>query len=78
MHTFRTLERQIVWILDPVPAWLPTRNRLVRRSSPAKHHLADPALAANFSKSTPTPSSTHNPPAPPTHRRDDHHHRTRR
>jgi uncharacterized protein len=40
------LER--LWILDPVPAWLPTRNRLSRLSSPPKHHLADPALAARL------------------------------
>jgi predicted AAA+ superfamily ATPase len=40
------LER--LWILDPVPAWLPTRNRLARLSLPPKHHLADPALAARL------------------------------
>ena len=40
------LER--LWILDPVPAWLPTRNRLARLSFPPKHHLADPALAARL------------------------------
>jgi uncharacterized protein len=40
------LER--LWILDPVEAWLPTRNRLSRLSSPPKHHLADPALAARL------------------------------
>jgi len=40
------LER--LWILDPVPAWLPTRNRLTRLSAPPKHHLADPALAARL------------------------------
>jgi predicted AAA+ superfamily ATPase len=40
------LER--LWILDPVPAWLPTRNRFARISSPPKHHLADPALAARL------------------------------
>jgi uncharacterized protein len=40
------LER--LWILDPVPAWLPTRSRLARLSSPSKHHLADPALAARL------------------------------
>jgi uncharacterized protein len=40
------LER--LWILDPVPAWLPTRNRLAHLSSPPKHHLADPALAARL------------------------------
>ncbi len=31
-----------------MPAWLPTRNRLARLSSPPKHHLADPALAARL------------------------------
>jgi uncharacterized protein len=40
------LER--LWILDPVPAWLPSRNRLARLSSPPRHHLADPALAARL------------------------------
>lgn len=40
------LER--LWIVDPVPAWLPTRNRLARLASPPKHHLADPALAARL------------------------------
>jgi uncharacterized protein len=37
-----------LWILDPVAAWLPTRNRLARLASPPKHHLADPALAARL------------------------------
>jgi predicted AAA+ superfamily ATPase len=40
------LER--LWILDPVPAWLPTRNRIARLASPPKHQLADPALAARL------------------------------
>ena len=40
------LER--LWILDPVPAWLPTRNPISRLSQPPKHHLADPALAARL------------------------------
>jgi hypothetical protein len=40
------LER--LWILDPVQPWLPTRNRLTRLTSPSKHHLADPALAARL------------------------------
>jgi uncharacterized protein len=44
---YRDLLEQL-WILDPVPAWLPTRNRLARLSSPPKHHLADPALAARL------------------------------
>jgi uncharacterized protein len=40
------LER--LWILDPVPAWLPSRNPLSRLSAMPKHHLADPALAARL------------------------------
>ena len=40
------LER--LWVLDPLPAWLPTFNRLRRLSLPSKHHLADPALAARL------------------------------
>jgi predicted AAA+ superfamily ATPase len=40
------LER--LWILDPVDPWLPTRSRLRRLTSPFKHHLADPALAARL------------------------------
>lgn len=41
-----TLER--LWILDPVPAWLPTRNHLRRLGSAPKHQLVDPALAARL------------------------------
>jgi predicted AAA+ superfamily ATPase len=37
-----------LWLVDPVPAWLPTRNRLVRLAAAPKHHLADPALAARL------------------------------
>jgi uncharacterized protein len=40
------LER--LWVLDPLEAWLPTRNRIARLSSPPKHQLADPALAARL------------------------------
>ena len=40
------LER--LWILDSLPAWLPTRNRLNRLAQPPKHHLADPALAVRM------------------------------
>ena len=40
------LER--LWILDPVPAWLPIRNRFARLSAPPKHQLVDPALAARL------------------------------
>lgn len=40
------LER--LWILDPVPAWLPTRNRVARLAASPKHQLVDPALAARL------------------------------
>lgn len=40
------LER--LWVLDPVPAWLPSHNSLSELSKPPKHHLADPALAARM------------------------------
>lgn len=40
------LER--LWILDPVPAWQPTRAHLAELSQPPKHHLVDPALAARL------------------------------
>jgi predicted AAA+ superfamily ATPase len=40
------LER--LWVLDPLPPWLPTRNQLRRLASPSKHHLVDPALAARL------------------------------
>lgn len=46
-HPYRdALER--LWILDPVPAWQPTRSSIARLSAPPKHHLADPALAARL------------------------------
>ncbi len=39
----RALEQ--LWLIEELPAWLPTRNRLRRLASAPKHHLADPALA---------------------------------
>lgn len=42
----RILEQ--LWILDELPAWLPTRNRFSRLASAPRHHLADPALAARL------------------------------
>lgn len=39
---------QRLFILDPLPGWAPTRNRLSRLARPPKHHLADPALAARL------------------------------
>ncbi len=37
-----------LWLLDPVPAWIPSRNILTRLGQTPKHHLADPALAARL------------------------------
>lgn len=40
------LER--LWIVDPVPAWMPARNPVTRLTRSPKHHLVDPALAARL------------------------------
>ncbi|WP_375423377.1 ATP-binding protein [uncultured Friedmanniella sp.] len=39
---------QRLWILDPVEAWVPSRSSLTRLTAAPKHHLADPALAAQL------------------------------
>ena len=44
VQPYREILEQL-WILDPVPAWLPSKNYLTRLTQPPKHHLADPALA---------------------------------
>ena len=41
-----TLEQ--LWMIDDVPAWLPSRNHLRRLASAGVHQLADPALAASL------------------------------
>jgi predicted AAA+ superfamily ATPase len=45
--TYRDVLAQL-WLLDPVPAWLPGDNRLQRLAKAPKHQLADPALAARL------------------------------
>lgn len=37
-----------IWMLDPVPGWLPVNNHLARLAQAPKHNLADPALAARL------------------------------
>ena len=37
-----------LWVIEDVPAWLPTRNHLRRLASAPVHQLADPALAARL------------------------------
>jgi uncharacterized protein len=40
------LER--LWIVDPVPAWLPSNSHLAALAQAPKHQLVDPALAARL------------------------------
>ncbi len=40
------LER--IWIVESLPGWVPSRNRIANLATPPKHHLADPALAARL------------------------------
>lgn len=40
------LER--LYLLDPVPGWVPGRNHFGKAAQAPKHHLADPALAARL------------------------------
>lgn len=40
------LER--LFVLEAVPAWQPTRNRISQLGLPPKHHLVDPALAVGL------------------------------
>lgn len=37
-----------VWVLDELPAWIPSNNRLSELGQAPKHQLADPALAAQL------------------------------
>ncbi|WP_216908310.1 ATP-binding protein [Nocardia noduli] len=37
-----------LWLLDAIPAWIPSRNHLERLGQSPKHQLADPALAARL------------------------------
>lgn len=39
---------QRLWIIEPVPAWLPSRNFIKRLNAPPKHQVVDPALAAQL------------------------------
>lgn len=39
---------EALWILEPVPAWLPTNNRVSRLGSAPKHQLFDPSIAVRL------------------------------
>jgi hypothetical protein len=45
--SFREALMQL-WLLDPVPGWIPSRNHLSRLTQAQKHHVADPAFAARL------------------------------
>lgn len=45
VNTYRDVLTRL-WVLDPVPAWVPSRSYFTQLAHPEKHHLADPALAA--------------------------------
>jgi predicted AAA+ superfamily ATPase len=44
------LER--IWVIDEVPAWVPTNNRLKELGASPKRQLSDPALAAQLLKAS--------------------------
>lgn len=49
--TTTTVYRDVLsqlWLLEPLPGWLPVGNTLTRFAQAPKHHLADPALAARL------------------------------
>ena len=37
-----------IFVLDPIPAWIPVLHPLKRLTRTPKHHLVDPALAARL------------------------------
>ncbi len=56
------LER--LFIIEPVPAWRPTRGHIAELALPPKHHLADPALAARLVGATSRTLLQGDPPGP--------------
>jgi len=57
-----TLER--LFLIEPLPAWIPSRNHIARLAHPPKHHLVDPALAAQLVGATHDSLLTGHAPAP--------------
>jgi predicted AAA+ superfamily ATPase len=47
MAAYRELLER-VWLLDPLPAWVPSSGAFKRLGQASKHHLVDPALAARL------------------------------
>jgi predicted AAA+ superfamily ATPase len=50
-HAYREVLEQL-WLLDPVPGWVPSNNPFTRLTQRPKHHLADTALAARLLRAT--------------------------
>ncbi|GLY15710.1 ATPase AAA [Kineosporia sp. NBRC 101677] len=46
-QAYRAVLEQL-WLLDPVPGWVPSNNPFSRLTQRPKHHLADTALAARL------------------------------
>ncbi len=44
---YRNILSQL-WLVDPVPGWIPSGSHLKRLAQGPKHHLCDPALAAHL------------------------------
>ncbi|MGH2700045.1 MAG: ATP-binding protein [Actinomycetota bacterium] len=57
------LER--LFIIDPVPAWRPSRSHIAELALPPKHHLSDPALAARLVGATSRTLLRGESPGPP-------------
>jgi uncharacterized protein len=53
-----------IWLLEPLPGWLPARNPFTRLAQAPKHHLADPALAARLLGATETSLLSGHPAGP--------------
>ncbi len=66
-HIYRDILQRL-WILDPLPAWLPTRSHLRRLGGAPRHHLADPALAARLLNADASALLQARPSQPPTAR----------
>jgi hypothetical protein len=60
------LER--LWVIEPIPAWIPTRNELSRLARAPKHQVSDPALAARLRGATIDTLLNGAPAGPPTPR----------
>jgi len=56
---------QRLFIMDPVPAWTPSRSHIAELALPPKHHLADPALAARLVGATALSLLQGEAPGPP-------------